>query len=58
MKQIRIILYVITLLYVVAVFFFHVNFEQKKIILFILIAGLIIFDLIIPNVKKYFNKVK
>lgn len=56
MKKIRITIYVITLLYVLATVFFHVDFMYKRAVLYFLIALLIVFDLLIPNLKNYFNK--
>lgn len=58
MKKNRITIYIAILLYVLATVFFHLDFMYKKAILYSLIAILVIFDLIIPSLRKYFNSDK
>ena len=58
MKKIRIALYLITILYGLSIVFFHIDFIYKKPILYFLIVALIIFDLIIPNLKKKSNRTR
>lgn len=58
MKKIRIVLYVITILYGLSIVFLHIDFVYKKPILYFLIVTLIFFDLIIPNLRKKSNRTR
>ena len=58
MKNIRITLYIFTVIYGLSIVFFHIDFIYKKPILYFLIGALVIFDLIIPNFKKNYNREK